>query len=163
MLCTYQSITFRKMIMSNPTKILLYFCDCFAKHLGEEDKDSSSDHLIIDRKVLYSIFNTGSRRARTREHLDGWIEVCAADGVEKNAQFLRMSTVKQLLEFDPSLAIDFRENVYHQLNGENRLELVSEKQVSFCFRLSKETLKVPRHHISSLLQIIHHSCSFTRT
>jgi len=115
MLCIYLSITFRKVIMSNPRKVLLHFCDCCSK---------DSVHLDID--TLHSIVSIGSK-VKVNE-LNRWIDICT--GGKKNTQFVQISIVKEILDLAPSLAIDFRDNVRNQLSSSNRLELVSENEVS---------------------------------
>jgi hypothetical protein len=138
MLCTYQSITFRKVIVSNPKKIMLHFCACCSK-----------DSVSIDVDTLHSIVNIGGSSlelyeeqeqsdalVQARLELSRWIEICCEHGrgdenqSSQNRKLIQLSTVSEILDLAPSLIIKFRDNVLNQLSNEHKIELVSEKEVS---------------------------------
>jgi len=117
MLFTYLSITFCQLIMDNPSKALLHFCDICS--------DSQDTVHVAD---LHSVINLGrtSEQAVKLSTLNDWIQTCCG---QSRMMRIDQSILQDILDLAPSLVIQFRDNVRNQLTISNRLRLISETEV----------------------------------
>lgn len=118
MLSVYLSITFQKVIMANPRKIILYLCDCF-----------SQDADVVHIDTFHCILNIGSSSGSRMADLMRWIAICTNGRNNTAVLELNKSIVVDVLDFSPSLAIDFRNDVRKQLCSTSRLKLISDDEV----------------------------------
>lgn len=118
MLSVYLSITFQKVIMANPRKIILYLCDC-----------CSQDADVVHIDTFHCILNIGSSSGSRMTDLMRWIAICTNGRNNTTVLELNKSIVVDVLDFSPSLAIDFRDDVRKQLCSTSRLKLISDDEV----------------------------------
>ncbi len=122
-LWTYLSITYRRIIMENPRKVILTFCAMAASTNTPVHKIYISD--------LRDILNLGSSRESkaSMATLDRWIKLFFEDVNDIGDQHCDMVELEKFFDLVPGLVFRFRDNIRVLLTENNRLSLLARKEV----------------------------------
>ena len=124
-LCTYLSVVFKETMQTNPSKVFNYFCDMYT---------SQNNNSIAVKEVL-TILSIGCVTKNEFEHFSE--KLCSSmkllsatfkpSGLKH--EIIRRTYLNNILDYTPSLMIQFRELILQNLNVKKRLALLGLNEV----------------------------------
>eukprot|EP01083_Nonionella_stella_P212942 768463_1 len=120
---TYLAVTYFRTVMDCPLKVVLKLCDACTH------PDYPNDICTSD---LRDIINLGSieNNEDLEDLLHMWIQRYSSRSVPKTNTLINMKSVKEILDIVPGFVLRFRDNICDRLTDDNRLALITEKEVS---------------------------------
>ncbi len=124
-LCTYLSVVFKEAIQTNPSKVFNSFCDIYSP----ENSDSMPAQDVLDILSLGCVAE--NEYEQCSEKLLSSIKILSPTfkSSRLNHEFVTRKSLSRILDYTPSLIIQFRETILQNLNGEKRLALLDLNEV----------------------------------
>lgn len=125
---TYLAVTYFRMVMDCPLKVVLKLCDACTH------PDYPNDIYTSD---LVDIINLGSieKDQESEDLLHMWIQRYSSHSLPKTNTLMNMKAVKEILDIVPGFVLRFRDNICDRLTDDSRLALITEKEVSDIFTM----------------------------